>query len=710
MKIPIKVVSGLFLVVATIFPCLNFAQVKYDYNDYQGIKCEGDIPADFLTSWKVKAKARYDEMISGDEKKRQKEDIEKFWVVNHYVLADLLTNGAVSFGDPITQYLNRIKERVLKDKPELAKKIRVYTMKSPLVNAYCTAEGVIFVNVGLVARAKTEAELAFILCHEICHYTESHSLESYYERLKVLEGDVEGYEDLSAIEKINHLIRRSQNDEFDADEKGLKLFMESDYSLEGVDGTLDLLHRSYLPFEEYPLQKDFLNTAELKLPSIYFLDSVKPITKEEDYFDETHSHPNIHRRRTSLDELMKYRSYSGKGLKFIEGESVFRNAKTLAQFETVKQEVTSRRYGDAIYHIGFLRKKYPNSRFLDMSFTKALYGLACYKAINKYRRVARSYNKVEGESQQLHFVLRQFDRKQISSIALHHVLEMKKKYPNEKALDIYANELTKHMYVSCNLDAEDFSVEGIRIPPFNKPRDQFKNDRAYLRAQQKHYKDFYKYALKDEYRTNWLSENLDKHQSVVDSLEMELKLTARYKKSRKKMEERQMRKLGSGLNLDKILILDPNYKAIGIEDVEDYEKSLELEGGFKKQVLSIAKSEGVEAIPLYTEQMNSENVELYNNFSELKKAINEAQLFYLFDLKPTNIDRLLKKTQELSIRYVCLVGGVVLKREKESWYYFAIYDLKKGTIVYERTEDLNRKISKEELEEEFRKDIQRIKS
>ena len=57
-----------------------------------------------------------------------------------------------------------------------------------------------------------------------------------------------------------------------------------------------------------------------------------------------------------------------------------------------------------------------------------------------------------------------------------------------------------------------------------------------------------------------------------------------------------------------------------------------------------------------------------------------------------------------------MVGGVILIEEHESWYFISIYDLQQGKMVYQRKEDLNRKISLEELEEEFRLDIQRLKN
>lgn len=56
--------------------------------------------------------------------------------------------------------------------------IRVYVMDRPILNASVAPNGFIEVWSGLLLRATTEDELAFVLGHEIGHFLEEHSLES----------------------------------------------------------------------------------------------------------------------------------------------------------------------------------------------------------------------------------------------------------------------------------------------------------------------------------------------------------------------------------------------------------------------------------------------------------------------------------------------------------------------------------------------------
>ena len=53
-------------------------------------------------------------------------------------------------------------------------KIQIVLKKDAVPNASCTGEGTILINMGIISKMETEGELAFIICHEIAHYTLNH--------------------------------------------------------------------------------------------------------------------------------------------------------------------------------------------------------------------------------------------------------------------------------------------------------------------------------------------------------------------------------------------------------------------------------------------------------------------------------------------------------------------------------------------------------
>lgn len=108
------------------------------------------------------------ERQSGLSHDQQKEFLE----TTHYAIDDLLHSGYVVFGDEVSNYISSIADSLLKDDLLTRSALRFYTLKSMASNAFSTDQGIIFVTTGLISQVKNEAQLAFILAHEICHFRE----------------------------------------------------------------------------------------------------------------------------------------------------------------------------------------------------------------------------------------------------------------------------------------------------------------------------------------------------------------------------------------------------------------------------------------------------------------------------------------------------------------------------------------------------------
>ena len=55
--------------------------------------------------------------------------------------------------------------------------IRVYIVDTPAWNASCYPNGMVLVNTGLLLQIRSEAQFAFVLGHEITHYTHRHVVD-----------------------------------------------------------------------------------------------------------------------------------------------------------------------------------------------------------------------------------------------------------------------------------------------------------------------------------------------------------------------------------------------------------------------------------------------------------------------------------------------------------------------------------------------------
>ncbi len=702
----LKLKSVILLVIS--IAATHGSSQTYNYldpNNFDGIWAQGLIPKDFTESWATKVqnsfKGSTNVNVGADP-----EALQKYWSSQYYFIDGMLQSGSVSFNDPISVYLNKIKDRLLIDNPKLSSEIRVYLRKSPAVNAATVADGIILFNTGLFAYAHTESELAFVMAHEIQHYSEGHLLESFQEREKLLKENIKEYRRLHPIEKYDLMLMQSKDHEFEADEAGLMLYLNSEYSKDAPGRVLSILHESYMPYGNVEVGEDFLATSTFRLPSVFYRESVSEVSKEEDYFDETHSHPNIAKRRDALDEMLK--RMQGGTKDFIEPEEEFLALRELARFERVRELLLVGAYGDALYDIYVLKQKYPNSKFLDISEVKAVYALSGFKTSRNYDWVTKSTSKVEGPSQQVHHILKQFDKNQMTAYALRMVMDNMKKYPEETYLSIYADELAKYMVVYCKLDIGDFEVDNAEFLPFDKKPEDFESERQYLRAVQNHYRPVYKYLVQEEVKSGWLQKEFKAHKVIQDSIDNYMNLSRKVKNSQREDRQEQWEE-GTNLKIERLVILDPTLiLEISDQDSKDFIENFEKEQRFKEDVDVLAKEHGLDAIMLFSDKMKDTDVALYNKVSQLKERLSEGKLHYYADLLPPGIELSHKIEAEGNERYICSITGLLV--DGIDTYNFNVYDLKKGKWVYGRNETTGFNLSSRDLMKEIETDFERIKN
>jgi hypothetical protein len=688
------------LIMTLVWSFAGYAQD--DFNSFPGIRSQGQLPSDFMDSWADKYERRLEEETSTENEEDQSL-LTDFWQEQYRNIDAMIQGGRFSFGDEITLYLNEITDKVLQNDPELRKQIRVYLMKSPSVNAFSIADGIIVINTGLVAHVKSEAELAFVLAHEVAHFKEQHVFESFK---KAKAEDIGGWfsPSVNPIKRFDDMMARTREHELEADLEGLKIYQASPYSLAAIDTAFTTLHESYVTYGRKPVGKDFLATDIFTMPPAYFRDEVDPIEKEEDYFDETHNHPNIASRRLALDSA-RGEDYP-EGSYFLLGEERFHKMQELARMELVREKVVYGWYASALYDIYVLRDQYPNSKFLDLAEVRAIYGLASFKAVDRISDVAESGFRVDGPIQQVNHILRQFNCEQLNSLALHYTYRAKAKYPEEKFLNEYINNLSRYLMIECDVEANEFEVEGEKLPEFTAAEEDFDSPRQYLRAQQSHYRDFHKYLLAAEYDSGILVKDMGKHQAYKDSLQREHFLTEKERNKRDKEIEKREEESGPGLKVDQLIMLDPTILVVNYSDNKIKQlEALKKEQTYKEQLPGWAEAAGIKTELLYVEEMSEEDIDAYNDFSLLEEWVTEATAFGRRDIIPTNLD--IREKSGVHSRYLCRIIGIVAEGDKD-FYYFGLFDINKGELLYSRFEEMGRTLTITELERETIEDLQWI--
>ena len=126
------------LTLIIIFSCFSHAHGQ-SVQSFDGLKSNGIIPKDFTTLSSDKYNEDYLSNIDQDLDK-------EFYLNTRFFLDNLLLSGKVIFNDPISVYVAKVSKYLLTDQPELFNKLRFYTIKSNVPNAFSTDQGIIFVT------------------------------------------------------------------------------------------------------------------------------------------------------------------------------------------------------------------------------------------------------------------------------------------------------------------------------------------------------------------------------------------------------------------------------------------------------------------------------------------------------------------------------------------------------------------------------------
>ncbi|MGV3610745.1 MAG: M48 family metallopeptidase [Fluviicola sp.] len=419
-----KFIPVIFLISLGSF----FSFSQRDFNNYQTLLSKGTMPADFSTP--------VSEKVANDLKANKlpfktKLEAQNYLKEIHQRLDNLLYSGSVIYGDEISAYVQQVASNLLKDDPELLKELRFYTIKSNETNAFSTSPGVIFVTTGLIAQLSSEAQLAFVLSHEIAHYEKKHVHEEYINSKKMGE--------IKRREQILKLSQFSKEKELEADEIALKRYHKMGYSTKELIGTFDVLMYSYLPFDELPFPADYFNTENMYIPKKNILDRpIRPITAEEDYNDTYNSHPNIKKRKDAIQKSISGFTNWGDA-SFIQDENLFFELRTLCRLESIRLDVIEGNGFGAIYSIFLMEQQFPDSPYLNKM--KALSWLSLQQREFKLEERS-SENKIEGESSLLHAFMKKSSFFELATIGMRIIYDLRAQYPEEPFFeDAYKNYL-----------------------------------------------------------------------------------------------------------------------------------------------------------------------------------------------------------------------------------------------------------------------------
>lgn len=671
--------------------------IGQDLESFVSLKSSGSIPADFTTLSSEKAQIDYDENTNKDLDK-------DFFLSTRFIIDELLLSGKVVFNDPVTAYINKVVDYVLKDEPELRKKLRVYTLKTNTPNAFSTDQGVVLVTTGLIAQLENEAQLGFVLCHEIVHFIKKHVREGYVENKNIRKGKGQ-YSGMSYRKKISQMSKYSKKLEFEADEEGIEMYLKSEYDVEEIFTAFDVLLYSYLPFDDIKFDSSFFNTEIMKIPGSFFPDTTNEVSQEADYEDDGHTHPNIQKRMDkAMDHLGDDVSQGDK--KFVVSEEEFNYVRNICRFENINQYLADREYVNAMYCIYLLKRDFPNNRFVDLSMIKALYGLVKYKNHSRYTEVTIKPNKVEGESFAMHLFFKNIGKDQLNVIAVRHAYDMTQKYKDDEVFEMYYEDLKKELAIRSQILASKFKAISFE-EYLNAAKDttkKFDIEDSIKKVDESDLSKYEKIRLKKELKA---LQNIDKdsytdgdfHLYALYDLVSKHDLIDELKDIKKEYDDEQERlweeefdnysffEKTQHLGIDKLVVVDPLFEDYNARDDRNLAKSEDKKLNLSEIYTEKMPKLNLETIMVDSKNLNASDIDEYNNLGLLNQWVGELVEHDEIDMICSTRDQMSELSESFGTTHYLFSGIYAYKYRKwgipRSWFELIAFSANSETDAIE---------------------------
>ena len=741
------------LLIFLLLTFISNAQ-KRDFDNYKTLRSQGEIPKDFNTSTLSKIQADLATRRENFTNEEQKEFTERI----HMSVDELLQSGKVIYGDEISQYVSDVAEILLKDDPELFAKLRFYTVKSNITNALSTDQGIILVTTGLISQITSEAELAYVLAHEIVHFTEKHTMEWFEFSQK---------EDV--IRKMQEMSVYSQDKEFEADTKGIDLYLKAGYGKENMTTLFDVLAYSYLPIDEIPFPETYFNSSICDIPKKKFPTEQYEIKLDENYDDRRSTHPNIKRRKRKALETADTLENWGEENNLL-GTERLNYVRTITRFERLRDDMLDKSYDQAIYTIFVLERKYPESKYLTRMKCQAWYGLSQqygsftndyddyeYEYYDEYDYYDEDFG-YEGEIAKFQVFLENIKGIEIATLAMRVVEDSRAKYPEDPEIQELWKRTAKELVINLEFELEDFSdvtyyecVKNAEEADSLKPKvftdEEIENLTKYQKIRSKRKvaekiaildsTNYYKYnisdlitneefiALNEKFKDFMPDDEFnDFYYDYEDDYGLSRKEKRALKKERKR-EEKNGDLFGEPVELSTIIIIDPfvaHYEAKQIES----KKSEKLLATFSDAIKEVAQERNINSSILGKGNMGTLTTESFNQkcwYVDLIEQLNRYNRYDAFPVDYTELDKLEKDQENRKIIYVSLVNNLkeaeydisfrkpslktlikrVFKKKPNASMYILILDPKAHEINLQKNTVFKKGGSKSEIKKQFSK-------
>jgi Zn-dependent protease with chaperone function len=359
-------------------------------------------------------------------------------------------------------YLQAIVQKVIAANPELkGTDARVVFSRDWWPNAVSMGDGTIAINAGLVIYLNNEAELVFILCHELAHYYLQHTPKAIKKYVETINGAAFQNE-LKRLSKtefgVNSQLgkltqsfmfnsrRHNREKETEADRYAFIFMKNTGYTINAIKTCLELLDKvddsllykpvvltHVLNFNDYPFKKKWIQ-AESSIFSSISDDNSLADRKEK---DSLKTHPDCAKRISLLQDSIAKTVTEGK--EFLIDEKIFIRLKKGFFIEMTDQCYNAGNLSRNLYYSLILLQGEPDNVWATYSVVRCFNRLYDKQKNHKLGLAVDTENK--GYTEDYNLLLRMLSRLKLDEIAGLNYNFCRQYYPLIKDDKVFTEEM-----------------------------------------------------------------------------------------------------------------------------------------------------------------------------------------------------------------------------------------------------------------------------
>ena len=352
--------------------CCVMLSAQFEMN-YTPIEISGEIPPRFYHS--LKGKTKIDIVLEGEEVRSRKGD--DFSTKTSFTLREIFLSGSIYYNDPCTAYVREVTKKLEEQLPE-KRNVDVFVSRFVSPNAAIWQDGTLIINIGLLARLENEAQLAFVIAHEMAHYENSHPYLQYARKQEAANIQKR------AIDNLKANVAYTQANEIEADAFAFELLNDAGYDNRVGRRAIELM---------------MSDAGEGGIEAVGALLDIRGTDWCADIEARTYMggerHEAHHFARAMLNQRRSKITQGGElnEGRFLVSEQDFERINTMAKFEVIENHYREADYVSALYEAIILDGTYPDNQYLQGKIAESLFQLYLYKKRGKMRPLLETHQE-----------------------------------------------------------------------------------------------------------------------------------------------------------------------------------------------------------------------------------------------------------------------------------------------------------------------------